>query len=373
MNSLKFQTNMHIGKNIINPKNILVIRLGAMGDIIHVIPAVKNVREALPECNIAWLVEDKIKDLVETVPGVDEVIVFPRKRWQAWLKRPGRYFQIISEMIVFFRQLRAKKYDVVLDFHGNFKSGILGYLSASKIRAGFSRGYCKEFNYLFTNVRIAPQQKAMHRIEKYLSLVRGLGIKAHYQKPVFSLSEQDRSYINDFILQNQLDQKPMAILHPGTSLFGKYKRWSPEKYAQLSDKLIEEFGYAVVFTWSGKEYDIAEDIRSRMRFPATISCKTASVKQLIALLQRASLYIGGDTGPTHLASCLGIPTIAIFGPKDPVIYAPYDDNSLVVRKDIDCSPCEKRRCDHVTCIHSITPDDVYAKVCELRKKRSLTF
>ncbi|MCF6149907.1 MAG: glycosyltransferase family 9 protein [Candidatus Kuenenia sp.] len=364
---------MNIGKNIINPKNILVIRLGAMGDIIHVIPAVKMVREALPSCKISWLVEDKNKDLVETVSEVDEVNVFPRSRWQLWLRHPERYFQLISEMFVFFKRLRAKRYDVVLDFHGNFKSGILGYLSASKIRVGFSRKYCKEFNYIFTNVRIAPPQKVMHRIEKYLSLVKGLGIEAYYQRPVFSVPEEYRDYINDFIRQNQLEHKPMAILHPGTSLFGKYKRWSPEKYANLSDKLIEDFGYSVVFTWSGKEYDIAEDIQSRMRFPSTIACKTASVKQLIALLQCAALYIGGDTGPTHLASCLGIPTIAIFGPKDPVIYAPYDDTALVVRKDIYCSPCAKRSCDHVTCIHSITPDDVYGKVCELRMKRSLTF
>ena len=364
---------MKIGKNSINPKNILVVRLGAMGDIIHVIPAVKNVREALPASKITWLVEDKIKDLVEMVPEVDEVLVFPRKRWQSWLLRPERYFQFISEMFAFFKQLNMKRYDIVLDFHGNFKSGLLGYLSAAKIRVGFSRGYCKEFNYIFTNVHVTPRQKTMHRIEKYLSLVQGLGIEADYKKPVFSVPEQDNDYIDDFILKNHLGQKRLAIIHPGTSLFGKYKRWPTEKYARLSDKLIADFGYAVVFTWSGPEYNIAEDIRSHMHFPAIIACKTASVKQLVALLQRADIYIGGDTGPTHLASCLGIPTIAVFGPKDPVVYAPYDENASVVRKDIHCSPCEKRRCDHITCIHSITPDDVYSEVCKLRKKRGLTF
>lgn len=88
----------------------------------------------------------------------------------------------------------------------------------------------------------------------------------------------------------------------------------------------------------------------------------SSVRQLIALIQHARIFIGGDTGPTHIASCMGIPTIAIFGPKDPVVYAPYGRNALVVRKDIPCSPCEKRSCGHVTCIHAIAPEDVFDAV-----------
>lgn len=104
-----------------------------------------------------------------------------------------------------------------------------------------------------------------------------------------------------------------------------------------------------------------------MRYQATIACETSSVKQLIALLQHAHLFVGGDTGPTHIASSIGIPTVAIFGPKDPVIYAPYDRNALVVRKDIPCSPCEKRKCDHVTCINIITPGDVFKAVKDIGK------
>jgi ADP-heptose:LPS heptosyltransferase len=94
------------------------------------------------------------------------------------------------------------------------------------------------------------------------------------------------------------------------------------------------------------------------------------------LLQRSHLFLGGDTGPTHLASFIGISTVAIFGPKDPVVYAPYGENVVIVRKEIPCSPCEKRTCDHITCITSITPEDVLIAVCKLDdliRKRSLTF
>ena len=355
-------------KQFNNPKNILVVRLGAMGDIVHVMPAVKNLRSAFPSARISWLVEDKHKDLVECLREIDEVVVFPRKHWQSSLKYPQKYFKIISEARMFLKKLRDKKYDVALDFHGNFKSGLLTYLSNASTRIGFSKGYCKEFNFVFTNVRITPHEKKMNRVDKYLTLLHGMDIEAHYQRPVLSIPDTDRLYVEHFIHQNHLNQKSIALIHPGTSLFGKYKRWPPKNYADLADRLIQELGYSVIFTWSDQEYKIVEEIVSFMRYQATIACKTASVKQLIALLQHAHLFIGGDTGPTHIASCIGIPTVAIFGPKDPVIYAPYNDNAVVVRTDIPCSPCEKRTCDHVSCINSVTPQDVFDAVCKLKKK-----
>ncbi len=352
-------------KRFDNPKNILIVRLGAMGDIVHVIPAVENLRMAFPAARIVWLVEDKNKDLVEGLPGIDEVVVFPRKQWQRYLKYPQKYFKLIREVRIFLRKLRGEGYTIALDFQGNFKSGLLTYLSNTRTRVGFSKGYCKEFNFIFSNLQITPHQDKMHRIDKYLSLLQALGIKAYYQRPVFVIPDTDRIYIDEFIRTNHLDQKPLAIIHPGTSLFGKYKRWPPNYYAHLADRLIQELDYSVVFTWGAPEYKLIEEILSFMHYQAAIACNTSSIKQLIALLQRANLFIGGDTGPTHIASGIGIPTIAIFGPKDPVVYAPYDENSTVVKKDIPCSPCEKRSCDHVTCINSVAPEDVFRAVCKL--------
>src|SRR3990172_4900217 len=195
-----------------NPETILVVRLGAMGDIVHVMPGVKDLRSAFPFARMSWLVEDKRKDLVECLHGIDEVIVFPRRQWQSSLKYPQKYFKIISEARMFLKKLKGKKYDVALDFHGNFKSGLLTYLSNASTRIGFSRGYCKECNFVFTNLRITPQQKKMNRVDKYLNLLRSLGIEAYYQRPVFSIPDTDRLYIEDFIHQNHLNQKSIAII-----------------------------------------------------------------------------------------------------------------------------------------------------------------
>lgn len=349
-----------------SPESILVVRLGAMGDVVHVIPAVKNLRMAFPLAHITWLIEDKLRDLVEGIPDINELIIFPRRQWQTSLKYPQKYGKMISEMYLFFKRLRSKRYDIVLDFHGNFKSGLLTYLSGARTRIGFSRGYCKEFNFIFSNLRVTPRQKKMHRVDKYLNLLCSLGIKAQYQRPTFSIPDIDRLRIDTFIHQNNLQEKPIAIIHPGTSLFGKFKRWQPQNYAVLADRLIHELNYSVIFTWGSSEYEIAEEIVSLMHHRAVIACKTASAKQLIALLHYASIFIGSDTGPTHIASCIGIPTVAIFGPKDPAIYAPYGKNSVIVRKEMSCSPCEKRTCDHVTCINSITPEDVFHEISHVK-------
>ncbi|MGQ3685844.1 MAG: glycosyltransferase family 9 protein [Candidatus Loosdrechtia sp.] len=351
-----------------SPENILVVRLGAMGDVVHVIPAVRNLRTAFSSAHITWLVEDKLKDLVEGIPDIDELIIFPRKQCQDFLKYPGKYGKIISEMHRFFKRLRSRKYDIALDFHGNFKSGLLTFLSGAGTRVGFSRGHCREFNFIFSNLRVTPQGKKIHRIDKYLNLLRGIGINTEYQRPVFSIPDTDRLHIETFIHQSNLREKPLAIIHPGTSLFGKFKRWQPKNYAILADRLIQDFGYSVVFTWGGSEYGIAEEIASLMQYKAIIACKTESAMQLIALLHHASIFIGSDTGPTHIASSIGIPTIAIFGPKDPVVYAPYGKNTIIVRKEISCSPCEKRTCDHVTCINSIAPEDVFREISRIKEK-----
>lgn len=350
------------------PDNILVVRLGAMGDIVHVIPAVKNLRENYPSAHISWLVEDTLKDLIELIPEIDEVLVFPRRKWQAYLKQPKKYVKLLSEVKEFFTLLRRKRWEIALDFHGNFKSGLLTFLSGAQTRLGFSKGFCKEFNFVFTNLRIGLKQNRIHRIDKYLTLLQGLGIEASYQRPSFSVPDADKIYINDFFQHANLEQKRIVAIHPGTSLFGKYKRWPVKNYAILADRLVNELNYSVVFTWGSLEYPIVQEIVSSMRYHATIACKTSSVKQLIALLQRAQVFIGGDTGPTNIASSMGIPTIAIFGPKDPVIYAPYDKNASVVKKDIPCSPCVKRTCDHVTCITSVTPDDVLNAIHTLPAK-----
>ncbi len=347
------------------PKKLLIVRLSAIGDVVHVLHSLKTLRESYPSSHIAWLVEDKAEGILRGQADLDEIIVFPKKKWLAGLKNPLTFIQTTREIYSFISALRSKGFELALDFQGNLKSGIMTFLTGTPLRVGFTKGYCREGNFLFTNYHIAPALKRLHRIEKNLALLEGLGLRPARAGVSLFTSREDEEFVDSFLknikgpVKGEAVVKPLVVIHPGTSDFGAYKRWPIENYAQLADKLVGELGLNVVFTWGPSELERVKEIITTMKQTAYPGPKTETLGQLVSLIRRANLFISGDTGPMHIASALGISQVAIFGPKDPVIYGPYQKNAIVVRKEFDCSPCTKRTCDDPICITSITPEDVF--------------
>lgn len=369
------------------PKKLLIVRLSAVGDVVHVLPALRTLRKSYPSAHIAWLVEDKAEGILRSHPDLDEIIVFPKKRWITGLKNPFTFLQTVAEIVSFITELRRHCFDLAVDFQGNFKSGIMTFLTGTPLRVGFARGYCKEGNFLFTNRWVVPPSNRLHKIEKNLSLLEELGLRpmvgaSALGGPVpLQISKEDEEYIASSFRAVQLNaptesanksaDKPLVVIHAGTSDFGAYKRWPAASYAQLGDRLVEELNAHVVFTWGPSELEMVKEIISTMKHPALPAPKTETLGQLVALIRRADLFISGDTGPMHIASILGVPQVAIFGPKDPAIYGPYQKNAIVVRRELNCSPCTKRTCDNPICITSITAEEVFeaAKVLLAKKLR----
>ena len=356
------------------PRKFLIVRLSAIGDVIHVLPALRSLRENFPSAHIAWLVEDKAEGILKKHPDLDEIIVFPKKRWITGLKNPFTFLQTAAEIASFITNLRKQGFEMAVDFQGNLKSGIMTLLSGSPLRIGFARGHCKEGNFLFTNYWVAPPSKRLHKIEKNLSLLEGLGLRTTREGVSLPFLKEDDEYVAAQLVRNAeygmrncklrtansaIRTQPLVVIHAGTSDFGAYKRWPAASYAQLADKVVEELNAYVVFTWESSELEMVKEIISVMRHPGHLAPKTETLGQLASLIRRADLFISGDTGPMHIASALGVPQVAIFGPKDPIIYGPYQKNAVVVRKELDCSPCTKRTCNNPICITSITPGEVF--------------
>ncbi|MFQ5862491.1 MAG: lipopolysaccharide heptosyltransferase II [Candidatus Brocadiales bacterium] len=352
-----------------NPEKILIVRLSAVGDVTHVLPALRCLRHHYPHANITWLVEDRAAGLLEGHPDLDEVIIFPRKRWREGILGPIKLLNTASSVSGFLRELRAKRFDVAIDFHGNLKSGVMTFLSGAPIRIGFARGHCREYNHLFTNRHVTPPKDRMHRVKKYLSLLTALGIKPTYERSTISVPLEDRDYITKSLETFINRPGPLVVIHPGTSEFGSYKRWPAKSFAELGNMLVKELGAQVVVSWGPAELDMAKEIISGMNEGGHLAPKTGTLTQLASVIGQSDLFISGDTGPMHIASVLGVPQIAIFGPKDPVIYGPYNEHSTVVRKDADCSPCTKRTCDDPICITAITPDEVFVAAKDLLAKK----
>jgi heptosyltransferase-1 len=350
-----------------NPENILIIRLSAIGDVVDVLPALRCLRSNFPESRISWLVEDRASAVLSDNPDIDDVIVFPRKKWRREILKVNRVFSTLSDILSFYRKLHGECYDLVLDFQGNLKSGIMDLITGSENRVGFAKGFSKEFNYLFTRYKVYPQNKREHRIDKNLSLLKGIGFKAEFQNPELPVSRPDQEYISKFIDENNKCSVPLIIINPCTSEYGSYKRWSTLNYARLADMILEKYDVKVIFIWGPNELEIVNEIVSHMKQKALVACKT-TIKQLIELMRRAGLYIGGDTGPLHIASTLCIPTVAIFGPKDPILYGPYNENAAIISKELPCSPCRDRTCSDPECLTKILPEEVFQAVNQLMDK-----
>jgi heptosyltransferase I len=349
-------------------RKILILRLSAVGDVIRTLPTAKALKEYDPSCHISWAVEEPSKSLLESQPEIDEVIVVPRKRWTKGVRSPIHVWGTMADVWRFARELRGRKFDIALDFHGLLKSGLLSYFSGAPKRVGFDRPWSKEWNSLFSTVRVklpAEKLREMNRFEQNAALLRGIGLDIREVKTGLHIPLEDRKYIDSFFGDPAASLgRPLVAIHPGTSQKTRYKRWMSERYAQLSDRLVRDLGATVLFTWGPDELEWVHEIQKKMDQPSLVGPQTKSLTQLGDVFGRCDLYVGGDTGPMHIASLMGVPVVAIFGPTYPAVNAPLGLHRMV-RQEVGCNPCRNRSCDDLRCLKAVTVDDVFEAAKEL--------
>lgn len=346
-------------------QKILILRLSAVGDVIRTLPAVKAIKASLPFSSITWIVEEPSKALLGSQPEVNEVILFPRRRWSEGIKSARGWWKTMGEVRRFILALRRQRFDVVLDFHGILKSGILSFLSGSRHRIGFDRTSSREGNFLFSNIKVKLPDERISRFKQNFALLKGMSLKVQNTNYQLHIPAKDREAVNSFFNQRTfLFKRPLIAIHPGTSQKTRYKRWESEQYARLGDRLIRELGATLIFTWGPSELDWVKGIQKRMKEPSLLGPHTISLTQLGEVYRHCDLYIGGDTGPMHIASLMGIPVVVIYGPTDPVLNEPFGPHKKV-RKEVGCNPCRNRSCKELTCLNEITVEDVFKAIKEV--------
>ena len=303
-----------------NYKKILVLRLSAVGDVIRTLPAVKALKEHYPSSSIAWVVEEPSKALLVSQPEIDEVILFPRRKWADGIKSVKKMWRTIREVVEFILGLRRREFDIILDFHGILKSGLLSYLSGSPRRIGFDRRSSKEGNSLFSNIKVSLPDEQMSRFQRNFALLKGIGLEVKDFRSDLYIPAKDKEYIDEFFNSfNSSLGGPVIAIHSGTSPKTSFKRWMPPQYSQLADRLIRELKATVIFTWGPGELEMVKGIQKEMKEHSILGPVTESLTQLGEIFKRCSLYIGGDTGPMYIASLLGTPMVVIYGPTDPIL------------------------------------------------------
>ena len=333
-------------------QSLLLMRLSAIGDVVNTLPAVSAVRKAFPGARIAFLVEDKARSLVEGHPDLDRTIVFPKSRWKGRALRPGTWAEASRHV----RDIRAEEFDVLLDFQGNLKGGLHAALSGIPVRIGFAREHSKEGSHRFTNLHVTPPAPRILRARKFLSLLEPLGIADPVIEWKLPPRTESRAAVDAFLAERRLEDGTYALLHPGTSARGAAKRWPAGRFAELARRIRGDLLAGVIVAFGPGERGIAEEIARDSG--AVLAMETRSLLDLAELLSRAALFVGADSGPLHLASAVGCPSVALFGPKDPEIYGPCNPRSRIVRK-----PGE----DGVASMASIEVQDALAAARELRE------
>lgn len=341
---------------------ILIVRLSALGDVVHVLPMLDALRRARPDAHIGWLVEEKAASLLAGHPQIDRLWVWPRGQLVALLRR-GRLFAALGLLIGFVHELRAAGYGVVIDAHSNARSSLLGFCSGARRRIGLAHGYAREgAGWLYTE-RVVPAAARQLKVQRALDLLRPLGIDPRGARAVLGISEATREWARAQVVGHG---RPVVAIHPGVSGFGALKQWAPDRFAATALRLARERGAHCLVTWGPGERELAERVVAASDGAALLGPQTGSILELAALYQHCDLVIGSDTGPLHLAAALGVPVVGLYGPKDPAIYAPWDARTgaaaAVVFKPVYCSPCNAHRCANgtVICMPAISVDDVVA-------------
>jgi heptosyltransferase I len=325
-------------------KRILIVRLSAIGDVLRVLPAFQVLKKNYPDSYVSWVVEEKAKDILEAHPDIDEVFVFPKEAILKKLKSLKNIPGALNDFFSFTKTIKNKNFDLVIDFHGLFKSGIISFLSGAPERAGFSKAFSRELNFLFNNRRFSIPAGKMSRIDRNLALLKEMGLDIQHKPQAIHIPEKHINDIRIFFKQNQIDmRRPVVAIHPGTSPDTPYKRWDSYRYAVVADRIIEDKASQVIFTWAKSEIETVREITGLMKHKAIIGPETESLCSLAEIFRNCSLFLGNDTGPMHLAAFMGIPVVAIFGPTDhivnePCAYTPH----IIIRKETTCSPSKKK-------------------------------
>ena len=349
---------------------ILIVKLSSLGDVIQTLPVLIPLKKFFSNPHITWLIEEETADLLKEHPLVDQVIVFPKSRWIKRGKYFKNWFSWLKEGAKFIKEVRAVNYDLIIDFQGLFKSGILVMLAKGEKKVGFFPS--REKAHIFLTEKIFFPHPPLHAIERYLFLVESLcGKKSTEPEFFIPIRQRHRNRVLKFFHENHIElDKPVVLLHPGTRW--ETKQWEEGRWAKLGDWLQTRNGAQVIFTGSKNDFFLINRIANKMKFPGINTAGRWNLNELAFLQKLSDLIIIPDSGPMHLAVAMGTPVIALFGPTEPKLTGPYGKQHQVIISSTKCRPCFKRKCDLAPCMKAITLEEVWeaAKIM-LRKKEEV--
>lgn len=344
-------------------QRLLIIKQSSLGDVIHTLPLVHALKRCYPTVFIGWVVEQGFAPLLAHDRAVDAIHPIHIPSTSDPQAGNGAYWQALAATLTTLGQLRhqfrSHPYTLVLDLHASFRSGLLALANPGGIRIGFSAA--REGNTWFQHRLVAPNPGQEHAIDKNLQFGRLFACEAEPADFHLCASSTDGAAVDCFLADAGIPAGGRLVYVNPTARW-QSKFWLPERWAELSDRLLAA-GVWPVFGGSGADLDYINEIKRLMAGRGIVAAGRLSLSASVALMQRASVYVGLDTGPMHMAAMTGTPVVALFGPTHPERVGPYRVEHAVVRAEgLDCLCCRKRVCDLLRCMRGITVATVYDRV-----------
>ena len=338
-----------------NLKNILIVKLSAIGDVIHALPVSYAIKETFPNAKITWVVEPPAYDLLKMNPCVDKIILFQKKDFKTFSGFMKKFFP-------FKQEIQSENYDAVLDLQGLFKSAAIAFFAKANIKLGICD--MRECSDKISKPVVGENFQG-HIVERYLDTARAIGCKVSEVKFPLEVPEVE-------------EKKAVAILKHSGFCEGNFyavfaiganwanKRWSVENFAKLSDWLYDKKIVPVMIGGGDVDLQRAAEIESLVEIPPLNLVGKTNLMQLTSIIKNAKFVIGGDTGPVHLAAGLKIKTLMLMGPTDANRNGAFGQSENSIEVDRDCKGCWKRACPkNEDCLEKITVEQIQEKILNL--------
>ena len=325
--------------------NILIIKMSSLGDVLHTLPFVAELRERFPQARLTWLVHPQFSGFVPDPPMVDEVIYFDKVKFNKMSL--GKEWSCFKEMRSL---LHSRNFDLVIDMQGLFKSAVLAAISGCNNRIG----YCemREGSGLVSKAITGAHAKD-HVIERYLDVARYLGCAIKdIRFPMPDLQKEWQAVQE----KTEAVKEPYVVLVPGARW--ETKKWPIEYFSELAEMILRD-GKQVVLAGGPEDTSLGSQITRLSPGVTDLTGKTG-LRELGALIQHSTAYISGDTGPLFIAAAMKRPLIALYGPTRPDRTGPYGSSeAVIIRAPVSCAGCLKKRCSKWICMKAITPEMVF--------------
>jgi len=303
------------------PKNILIIKWGALGDMVISTGAIRSVKETFPNARAVLLSNSLMQQIAPSGSIIDELIIYDEKEYHG-VKAIAHLFRLVLH-------LRRYKFDLAINlrWHSD-RCAMIAYLSGAKERV--SSGPHNMMGLYTTKVPF-PQGR-YHEVHRNLDIVKAVGVKVNDETPYTYISIDDVKFARDFFTLNNLEKNKTICIHPGASK--PIRAWLPERFREIAKKLVEQYDVNVIVTWSGKEKELAEYVASANPLKIFLAPQTKTIGELASLIKNSNMCLTNCTGPMNVAVAVRTPTCAILGSSDPTDWGPYGEIHRTIKSPL---------------------------------------